>query len=121
MENTINFENNPLGMTVLNMMMLMNNKVNTNPTKNLIFSKCREILNEVLYNPNQINYLDFTVTFDSIGDKCVIIPNNMVTALWFCGVFPFDVEQVMRENIFYVEEGYYIYYKNKKLKFFKNE
>jgi len=116
----ISYNENPLGSIVLEVMMLMNKKVKTDSIKNLIRLKCIETLKEILYEPQQLIYLDFTVNFDSFGDKCEIISNNIVTALWFCGIFPVYVEDIIVENKFYFEYGYYKYYdKIKKLKLFK--
>lgn len=114
------YDDNPLGSVILNIMLLMDKKVKSESFKNLIRLKCFETLKDILNNPQQLVYLDFTVKFDRFGDKCEIIPENMISALWFCGVFPEDAEEVITDNKFHLENGYYKYYdKTRKLKFFK--
>lgn len=60
------------------------------------------MISMILQTPSDIKYLDFTIKESNGYTK--VIPHNSITALWFIGVFPFDINDVLTTNRFILEE-----------------
>lgn len=60
------------------------------------------------------NYLDFEIKTDKQGNKIKLLPKNLVTALWFFSLFPFDVQEVniTQKYIFDKKKYFFDYEKN---------
>lgn len=65
-------------------------------------------------NEKHLFYLDFDVNFGVDENDIKIISNNIITALWFSGVFPPDVETVNQENIYKTNKIVYVFKEKKK-------
>jgi hypothetical protein len=70
------------------------------------------ILQNVLDNQNDVVYLDF----DIVGDKnnIKVVGKNAVSAVWLSGVFPDNIDLMLKKNVFRI--GNRIYKYNKKTK-----
>jgi len=99
------------------------NENNDNPIKELLdqlllndysfnsTDELRETIEHILVNYDYVNqsdihYLDFDVEFVDGADFIRIIPHNLITALWFSGVFPKSTNTVLNKN-HYKEHGTY--------------
>jgi hypothetical protein len=65
----------------------------------------RYILELYLENREDLVYLDFDLKVS--GDYFKIIANNILTALWLSGIIIDDPEEVLANNICYVEDRVY--------------
>jgi hypothetical protein len=81
-----------------------------------IYSNLVIFFRQILEDENDVNHLDFIIKKSKFGDYN-IIANNMVTALWFSGILPSDVNVVLNENKFILSGLEYTFNKKtKKLK-----
>lgn len=69
---------------------------------NNISSVFETILKNYLYDEKDVLYLDFKITKTEIGYK--VIGNNLISALWLSGYFPDDIELVVNDNEFIIED-----------------
>ena len=70
-------------------------------------------IEQYLDEENDIVYLDFSIKKDKF-DGFKIIPNNIITALWFSGIIPTDTNGVLKANKFVFDDKQYTF--NKKTK-----
>ena len=64
-----------------------------------------DILGYVLTDNKDIKYLDFDITNDNGYYK--ITAYNILTALWFNGIFPIETKEVLINNTFQYENKHY--------------
>lgn len=84
---------------------------------NEIYSTFGEMISNYLSNKSDIRYLDFDI--QNKDDYFRVMPENILTALWFVGIFPHDSKKVIEENTFTIDDEKYTY--NKRLKRLKVE
>lgn len=65
------------------------------------------ILENILYNEEDIIYLDFNITNKNGHYK--ITGKNILTALWFSGIFPQDCESVLNNNNIIIGDKKYMF------------
>jgi hypothetical protein len=120
MANLYDSQQYPLMDIILTNMMYTKNNLCDMGMKRHIYTACVSRLLTLLYDQTQVRYLDFDLKCDKSGDFVEIISNNIITALWFCGIFPYNVEDVILKNKYHLEDGYYSFSeKTKKLKFYE--
>ena len=79
-----------------------------------IYSDIGFIIGEIIDNDDDLAYLDFEIKGD--GNNFTVIGRNVVTALWFSGIFVEDLEFVSKKNVFLIGNRKYRYNKkNNKL------
>lgn len=79
--------------------------------KNDIHTAFSSILQNILDNPNDVVYLDF----DIVGDEnyIKIVGENSLSALWLSGIFPQNVDFILKNKSFKIGNRLYKY--NKKV------
>lgn len=82
----------------------------------LIDNECIAFLStKLFFFEEDINYFQYDLNFDKKGDMITILPNNILCALWFVGVFPLETKKVLKSN--YFENKKFIFnFDNKKSK-----
>ena len=65
------------------------------------------ILQNCLENANDVVYLDFEILNENNHFK--VVGKNAVSALWLSGIFPKDVDAVLRDNILISGKKSYIF------------
>ena len=79
----------------------------------LIDDECYIFLQSVLNDVDrEIKYFSYDLKYDKTGFKVTILPDNILCALWFIGVFPNNTEKVLQSNRF--ENTEFIYTFDKK-------
>ena len=73
----------------------------------LIYNECVYVVIENISDKREIEYFDYTLKFDKFGDKIKIIPNNMLTALWFINIFPKNGKDVLIKKTYTTISGTY--------------
>lgn len=58
--------------------------------------------------------LDFKVESDDDGNYFRVVSNNMVTALWFSGIFPKNIVEVNKKNFYFYKNKKYVFNPQKK-------
>lgn len=82
-----------------------------------IRAECFSYLNMKLNNNQYLNHFDYSLDIDKFGNKVEIVPENIITALWFIGIFPLHINVVLKENTYYYKGFKYTFNKKtKKLK-----
>lgn len=80
---------------------------------NIVDDECFRFLSKILINSKQdIYYFSYDLKYDKIGDMITILPENIICALWFIGIFPKNVRKILEENRF--ENQNFIYTFDKK-------
>ena len=79
---------------------------------NDIFNAFIIILESILDNPEDVVYLDFEFKGDKNNVK--VVANNLISALWLSGIFPYDVSSLINKSTFNTEHKIYRY--NRKTK-----
>lgn len=74
--------------------------ISTLDVRNKIDYVFQSIIEHNLNNKKDIIYLDFDIISDDNAYE--LIPNNLICGLWFSGIIPDDVDDVL-------EKGYFIY------------
>ena len=98
----------------------MGGKVDDKEIKHFIKENSRNIIYYDLEDKYNINYFDFEVKIDKFGDSLEIKANNIVTALWFIGEFPYEPDFIMKKKKYLTDAGYYKFDgRTKKLKFYE--
>ena len=87
--------------------------------KNDIHNTFINILQNYLKNNNDIVYLDFKIINNNGYYK--LIGNNMISALWFSGIIPNNVDSVLSTNKYHVDNIEYNYDKRRKILTFKHK
>lgn len=64
-----------------------------------------DLLGYVLKNVNDIKHLDFNISNDDGYYK--VTAHNILTALWFKGLFPIETKEVLMNNSFQFEDTVY--------------
>jgi len=64
------------------------------------------------YGNKDLQYFSYDLKHDKGGYMTTVVPDNIICALWFIGVFPKDTFQVFKENRF--ENTKFIYTFDKK-------
>lgn len=77
----------------------MNNDFENKSVKEEINKTILNFLENVLENPEYVIHLDFEIKSD--GEYVKVVGMNMISALWLSGIFPFDVESVIKSNVYY--------------------
>lgn len=122
MGEVFNYDNYPLADILLNELYLINKNTDIDKLKNKVYLECVNELKYALVRPEQIIYLDFDLKIDKFGDYIEVMPNNIITGLWFCGLYPLEVEDVIESKKFDIGEGYYTFdIDRKKIKYHKNK
>jgi hypothetical protein len=122
MSRQLNYEKYPLPSLLLDLIVKLDKRVNTKKGKQIIYAACVKELKDTLIIPEQLIYLDFELKVDKFGDYIEIKPNNIITGLWFCGLYPLDAEEVMESKKFYLGSGYYKFDgRTKKIKFIETK
>lgn len=98
--------------------------LNENNDNNKVVEDIKEHYYSFLYNffenPNDVRFFDFKIKVKN--DKFIIKPNNLISGLWFNGIFPHDVDDIVKSDRYDVNDGYYMFnVKQKKIKFIENE
>jgi len=70
------------------------------------------ILQNVLNNPNDVVYLDFDIVSDKNHIK--VVGKNAISAFWLSGLFPSNIDYILKNNN--IKMGNRIYKYNKKTK-----
>lgn len=47
-----------------------------------------------------MEYFSYDLKYDKSGDMVTILPDNILCALWFIGIFPKNTKTVLKENRF---------------------
>ena len=95
-------------------------KVDSEEIKHFIKENSRNIIYYDLEDKYNINYFDFDVKIDKFGDSLEIKANNIVTALWFIGEFPYEPDFIMKKRKYLTDSGYYKFDgRTKKLTFYE--
>lgn len=68
-----------------------------------IDNECLIYLNFMVNNEKELDYFDYDLNIDKEGTKIEIKANNIITALWFIGIFPEKNIKKLNEDNFYVE------------------
>lgn len=71
-------------------------------------------IQEFLINRNDIIYLDFNIKKDSF-ENYKIISNNIITALWFKGIIPTNIDDVLKKNKLIYNKNIYSFNNKTKL------
>lgn len=70
-------------------------------------------IEDSLFDPDDIQYLDFLVGVEE-GNYITVVANNIITALWFCGIIPMNSDEVMQNNSFTFSGYKYTFNKKQK-------
>lgn len=73
-----------------------------------------DYLSFILVNQKDVELLDFDIESDVTGDFVEIKPNNLITGLWFCGIFPDNGFNVEKKKEYREDNMTYTYNKRKK-------
>lgn len=82
-----------------------------------IIEKCVAMIRGIYKSvdvPEFEKYIDFEFDVDKEQKSIKLIPFNIVSALWFSGVFPLDCRKVYLDNYFVKNNIYYIFDPKKK-------
>jgi len=75
-----------------------------------LFNRLANVLLMVGINDEDIKYLDYKIKKNN-DIAYMVVGNNIITALWFVGIIPYNCEEVMKIN--------YIVFNNRKYKYNK--
>ncbi len=79
----------------------------------LIDDECHLFLSSVLHDvEREMRYFSYDVKQDKTGHLTVILPDNILCALWFIGIFPKNTEKVLQQNRFENTEFIYTFDKS---------
>ena len=110
-------ETNPLTSILLAAMMEDEEKLLDEENLLYLYQEIYEYLTMRMYNSEDVNYLDFDIVSDKYVDLVRIKAKNLVTALWFCGIFPEDNERIVEKGKYrYLGKEYSFNENTKKLK-----
>lgn len=87
----------------------MGGKLSQKEIKRFIREQSRNIIYFDLEDKKTINYFDFDIKIDKFGDSLEIKANNIVTALWFIGEFPYEPDFIMKKKVYLTDYGFYKY------------
>lgn len=78
-----------------------------------LYNECVMFLDFTIDEDQDLEFLDYDIDVDNKGDKIEIIANNMITGLWFSGIYPSGNLEKIDNNNEYSMNGYkYKYYPN---------
>lgn len=108
------FDRNPFSDYLVSAI-IMGYDISDDESMNEIYSAFGGMISTYHGNVNELRYLDFDIVNK---DKYFrVMPKNILTALWFVGIFPRDSKKVMDENTFTIDgEKFTFNKKTKRLK-----
>jgi len=110
-------DTNPLADILLAAMMEDGEKLLDEENIIYLYQEIYEYLTMTITKMDDVDYLDFDIVSDKSIDFIQIKAKNMVTALWFCGIFPDDNKEIDRKGKYiYMGKQYSFSKRMKKLK-----
>jgi hypothetical protein len=110
-------ETNPLTSILLAAMMEDGEKLLDEENIIYLYQEIYEYLTMNITKIDDVDYLDFDIESDKEIDFIQIKAKNIVTALWFCGIFPNDNEGILDKGKYrYLGKEYSFNKRTKKLK-----
>jgi len=95
------------------MFIIMNNK---NASKEELRANIEnvfvDILKTVLRNEMDIVFLNFNIV--EKNDHVIVKGNNLISALWLSGIFPKDIEIILKDKLFIYENKKYCFDEKRK-------
>jgi hypothetical protein len=76
-----------------------------------LFTDLSEYISQAFDNDSEKKYLDYELKIDGKAECIEIMPNNMVTALWFMDIYPYDSILTNKKNECFTDEGLCIFNK----------
>ena len=114
MATTYIWDINPI-QDILMKMLLSNVDISLGEEKQEIYNIFTYLLENFLKNKNDLIYLDFDIKKRKNFYK--LIPNNLLSGLWFLGYFPDNPNQIIQKNEFTFDNKKYSF--NNKTKILK--
>lgn len=114
-------EDNPIKTIILNSILEFGDDLSSENI-DTIMNSCAMFLKHALGGDDDIlKYLNFEIYVDDENDLVKVSCNNTITGCWFSGIFPPQVDEVVKSNRLVIKTGYYEIDENGQLNFYKNE
>lgn len=97
-------------------------EINDSNLKPQLYDIFSQIVEQITKNQKDIIYLDFDIKLNGIKYK--LVANNFITALWFSGIFPENIYNLLDKTEYKNKFGQYSYNKKTKkitVKIYENE
>lgn len=84
---------------------------------NYLGTEIHSFLKYTLNNSKDADLLKFSVDHNTLDDSMTILAENLITGLWFCGIFPEDCKKVESDGEYvYLGKKYTLNKRKKNLK-----